>query len=44
MVELVVGLGRWALEHPEVEELDLNPVMVTGDGPLCVDAKARVRG
>ncbi|QWZ09655.1 acetate--CoA ligase family protein [Nocardioides panacis] len=44
VVELVLRLGRWVLEHPEVEELDLNPVMVTDDGPVCVDAKVRARG
>ena len=43
VVELVVRLGRLVLDHPEVEEMDLNPVIVTPEGPVCVDAKVRVR-
>jgi acyl-CoA synthetase (NDP forming) len=43
VVELVCAIGTLALEHPEILEVDLNPVMVTTDGPRCVDAKVRVR-
>jgi hypothetical protein len=39
-----MGVGRLALERPEVIELDLNPVILTADhGPVCVDSKVRVR-
>ena len=40
--ELVVTLGRLALEVPEVAELDLNPVLARPDGVALVDVKVRV--
>jgi acyl-CoA synthetase (NDP forming)/RimJ/RimL family protein N-acetyltransferase len=43
-VGLVMAVGRLALERPDVREIDLNPVIVTSAGPVCVDAKIRVRG
>ena len=39
---LVVGLGRLAVEVPEVAEVDLNPVVVGPDGCAVVDAKVRI--
>ena len=42
VVSLVVSLGALALERSDVEELDLNPVVVTASGPVCVDAKIRL--
>ncbi len=43
VVDLVHGVERLALERPDVLELDLNPVIVTAKGPVCVDAKVRRR-
>ena len=40
--DLLLRLGRLAEELPEVAELDLNPVLVTGEGALVVDAKMRL--
>jgi acyl-CoA synthetase (NDP forming)/GNAT superfamily N-acetyltransferase len=40
--DLLLRLGRLAEELPEVAELDLNPILVTGDGVLVVDAKMRL--
>ena len=42
VVDLVESVGRLAAEHPEVAELDLNPVVCTPTGPVCVDVKVRV--
>jgi acyl-CoA synthetase (NDP forming) len=42
VVDLVERVGRLAAEHPEVAELDLNPVVCTPTGPVCVDVKVRV--
>lgn len=42
VVELVETVGRLAAEHPEVAELDLNPVVCAPGGPVCVDVKVRV--
>jgi hypothetical protein len=35
-------LGRLAVDVPEVAELDLNPVLVSADGCVVVDAKVRL--
>ncbi|HEY7043404.1 MAG TPA: GNAT family N-acetyltransferase [Nocardioidaceae bacterium] len=34
-------IGQLAIDWPQVAELDLNPVIVTASGPVCVDAKVR---
>jgi acetate---CoA ligase (ADP-forming) len=41
LVELIVRVGRLAAEHPEIAELDLNPVLVLpeGQGLMAVDAR-----
>ena len=42
LVDLLHRLGRLADEHPEVVELDLNPVVASPDGCVAVDARVRV--
>ncbi len=37
--EIILSLSQMAKEYPEIEELDLNPVVVTKDGCWCVDAR-----
>jgi acyl-CoA synthetase (NDP forming) len=44
VVAVVCAIGEFALARPDISELDLNPVMVTEAGPVCVDARIRVRG
>jgi hypothetical protein len=39
---LVTRLGGLAASHPEVVELDCNPVMVLERGVVVVDARVRV--
>jgi acyl-CoA synthetase (NDP forming)/GNAT superfamily N-acetyltransferase len=39
---LVTALGRLAVDVPELAELDLNPVVVTSEGCVVVDAKVRL--
>jgi hypothetical protein len=41
-VELVLRLGRLAEDFPEVNELDLNPVIAGPDGCVAVDARVHV--
>ena len=43
LCRLIQAIGSLSLEHPEVRELDLNPVIVSDKGAVCVDAKVRVR-
>jgi acetyltransferase len=39
LVELLVGLGRLAVERPDVASVDVNPLIVRADGrPVAVDA------
>jgi acyl-CoA synthetase (NDP forming)/GNAT superfamily N-acetyltransferase len=42
LVAIVKQVARIAEELPELVELDLNPVIVTPDGALIVDCKARL--
>lgn len=34
----LVGLGRLALDHPDIAEVDVNPLIVQGARPVAVDA------
>ncbi len=42
LVELVVAVGRLAVDLPELAELDLNPVLVGPDACAVVDVKMRL--
>lgn len=37
---LLLAVSRFVEEHPEIDELDLNPVLAYRDGALAVDARA----
>lgn len=40
--EILVRLARLATDHPEIAEIDLNPVIARPDGVVAVDARVRV--
>jgi acetyl coenzyme A synthetase (ADP forming)-like protein len=40
--EAIVRLGMLAAEHPEVAEVEINPLVVQPHGVLAVDARARI--
>ena len=40
--DVVVRIGWLAANHPEIAELDLNPVIVAPTGAVVVDARVRV--
>lgn len=43
LVNLLVGLGRLAVEHPEVMSVDINPLIITPEGaPIAVDALVEI--
>ncbi len=44
LLETALTLGRLAMEHLEVAELDLNPVLANADGCWCVDCRIVVHG
>lgn len=39
LVKILVKLSKLALEHPEIKEIDLNPVMVNARGATIVDVR-----
>jgi acyl-CoA synthetase (NDP forming) len=38
LADALVALGRIATEHPSIEAVDINPLILTPDGPVAVDA------
>jgi len=38
LADILEGLGKLALERPDVVSVDLNPLIVCGDQPIAVDA------
>jgi acetyltransferase len=41
--DVLLRLARLALDHPEIVELDINPLLVDADGAVALDARIRVR-
>ena len=44
LVELLYHLGRMAVENPEIQEMDLNPIFVSKNGALAADARIILKG
>ncbi len=44
LAELLVKLGQFGLENPQITELDINPVFVREDDLLIADALALIQG
>ena len=38
LIETLMGLGRIGLDHPEIKELDINPLVIREGRPVAVDA------
>lgn len=38
LVETIMAVGRMALDHLEIREIDVNPMLVEGSRPVAVDA------
>lgn len=38
LVKMLVAIGQLALLHPEIAEMDINPVIINGSLPIAVDA------
>ena len=43
LATVLVALGRLAVEHPEVEAVDVNPLILGSDGAVAVDALVVIR-
>lgn len=44
LVDVIQRLSQLALEHPEIVELEVNPLLAFRDGVRAVDMRVRVRG
>ena len=42
LADIIVNLSRLAIAHPEIKEIDLNPVMVTDSSATIVDARIMI--
>jgi hypothetical protein len=42
LAKIITAISELALKHPEIKEIDLNPVMATPDGAKVVDARILV--
>jgi acetyltransferase len=42
VADVLIRLGQLAAEHPEIRELDINPLLVDPTGAIAVDARIRV--
>src|SRR5660397_200060 len=40
LAHMIITAGQMALDHPEIRELDINPVLMDGDKPIAADALA----
>jgi acetyltransferase len=38
LTKIIQSVGNIALLHPEIAEIDLNPIIVSGDRPVVADA------
>ena len=37
LVHALMAVGQIALDHPEIEEIDINPLILRGAKPIAVD-------
>lgn len=44
LADILVKVGAIGLDHPEVEAIDINPVMLAGSKPVAVDALIVLKG
>jgi hypothetical protein len=42
LADILINLSRMALEHPEIKEIDFNPVMATENSAIIVDARVMI--
>jgi acetyltransferase len=42
VIEVLIRLGQLAVDHPEIRELDINPLLADAAGVVAVDARLRI--
>jgi acyl-CoA synthetase (NDP forming) len=40
--DMIVALGKLGLENPQIEQMDLNPVVARADGALALDSRVKL--
>lgn len=43
LAQVLVGLGRLAVERPDIDAIDINPLVISGAAPVAVDALVILR-
>ena len=43
LLDVIEGIEEMVLKYPEIESLDINPLLLTKDRAVCVDLKVFVR-
>jgi acyl-CoA synthetase (NDP forming) len=38
VAQIIQAIGRMALDHPQIAEIDVNPLLIEGDRPVAADA------
>ncbi|NIA19163.1 MAG: carboxylate--amine ligase [Xanthomonadaceae bacterium] len=38
LADILINLGRIGLEHKQIKEIDINPIIISGTSPIVVDA------
>ena len=44
LASTLVALGRLAVDHPQISAVDVNPLILSADGAVAVDALVVVEG
>ncbi|MDX2309002.1 MAG: bifunctional acetate--CoA ligase family protein/GNAT family N-acetyltransferase [Hyphomicrobium sp.] len=42
IVDVLVSVSELVIHHPEIAELDINPLLVDADGAIAIDARIRI--
>jgi len=43
LVKALIGIGNLGMEHEEINEIDINPLIIDGSRPVAVDALVILR-
>jgi len=44
IVDILMKISRLVMDHPQIDEIDLNPIFVYKDGAKAVDTRILIKG
>jgi acetate---CoA ligase (ADP-forming) len=44
LIDAILRISQLAIDYPEIEEIEINPLLARCDGVVALDARARLRG